>query len=255
MTSKGDKVRQSFKANNAYMSLAAHQSVEIAALAEGSVSKLHGDLLPLHRLQTYESPAFATSFMLANVLLFCLCSCTPFSRPECFILLGIGTCLSFLVALCFANWSESLFVSFERARERWEVCNYPEGEIIEMTMIYISEGFNPQDAKLVATTLARYPEFWIEHMLVHEIGLNTHTKVQSLSDLAKSLLFCSVLSFVTAWTASFSTLLGYTVCLATLISCIWLSSGDANRSKSRYNAMVCLGLWQTFVVVASVAVS
>ena len=59
----------------------------------------------------------------------------------------------------------------EEARERWEVENNPEGEIYEMIAIYESKGLSRQDASLVASTLSKYPQFWIEHMMLTEIGM------------------------------------------------------------------------------------
>jgi VIT1/CCC1 family predicted Fe2+/Mn2+ transporter len=59
----------------------------------------------------------------------------------------------------------------ERMREAWEVENYPEGEVREMMDIYTSKGVSKADAELVARTLAKYKQFWIEHMLLTEIGI------------------------------------------------------------------------------------
>jgi DNA damage-binding protein 1 len=59
----------------------------------------------------------------------------------------------------------------EEAREKWEVENNPEGEVYEMIAIYESKGLSHQDASIVANTLAKYPRFWIEHMMLTEIGM------------------------------------------------------------------------------------
>lgn len=59
----------------------------------------------------------------------------------------------------------------EEAREKWEVENNAEGEIYEMISIYESKGLSRQDASLVANTLAKYPRFWVEHMMLTEIGM------------------------------------------------------------------------------------
>lgn len=59
----------------------------------------------------------------------------------------------------------------EESREKWEVENNPEGEVYEMIAIYQSKGLSQQDASLVATTLSKYPKFWIEHMMLTEIGM------------------------------------------------------------------------------------
>lgn len=59
----------------------------------------------------------------------------------------------------------------EQLRERWEVENNPEGEISEMVDIYVSKGMTKEDGLVVARTLSKYEDFWIEHMMLHEIGM------------------------------------------------------------------------------------
>jgi len=59
----------------------------------------------------------------------------------------------------------------EQAREAWEVENNPEGEISEMVDIYVSKGLSSEDALTVANTLSKYKDFWVEHMMLHEIGM------------------------------------------------------------------------------------
>lgn len=59
----------------------------------------------------------------------------------------------------------------EMDRERWEVENNPDGEIHEMVQIYKNKGLSSEDAMTVAKTLSKYEEFWIEHMMLTEIGI------------------------------------------------------------------------------------
>ena len=59
----------------------------------------------------------------------------------------------------------------EEAREKWEVENNSEGEIYEMVAIYESKGVSRPDAMLIATTMSKYPKFWVEHMMLTEIGM------------------------------------------------------------------------------------
>ena len=35
----------------------------------------------------------------------------------------------------------------------------------------MGKGLSVEDSKIVACTLAKYPEFWAEHMLLHEVGI------------------------------------------------------------------------------------
>jgi DNA damage-binding protein 1 len=59
----------------------------------------------------------------------------------------------------------------EMDRERWEVQNYPQGEIAEMKQLYMQNGISAEDAETIAKTLAKYEDFWVEHMLLTEIGM------------------------------------------------------------------------------------
>jgi len=59
----------------------------------------------------------------------------------------------------------------EQAREAWEVENYPEGEIAEMVQIYMDNGLTQEDAETVARTLSKYQDFWVDHMMLTEIGI------------------------------------------------------------------------------------
>jgi DNA damage-binding protein 1 len=59
----------------------------------------------------------------------------------------------------------------EEAREKWEVENNAEGEVYEMIQIYESKGLSRDDATVVARILSKYPKFWIEHMMLTEIGM------------------------------------------------------------------------------------
>lgn len=59
----------------------------------------------------------------------------------------------------------------ERAREQWEFETYPEGEIKEMIQIYESKGMSHEDAESVIKTMAKYKKFFIDRMMVDELGL------------------------------------------------------------------------------------
>lgn len=59
----------------------------------------------------------------------------------------------------------------EQAREHWEVEVNPQGEVKEMIDIYMGKGLTREDASTVANTLCKYKDFWVEHMMVVEIGI------------------------------------------------------------------------------------
>lgn len=71
--------------------------------------------------------------------------------------MGIGDYLS--------ERSELDFIQSERAREEWEFTNFREGEIAEMMEIYTEKGLTAEDAAVILNTMAKYPRFFIDHMV------------------------------------------------------------------------------------------
>lgn len=67
--------------------------------------------------------------------------------------------------------AEIQYIKREKKREEWEFENHPEGERKEMVEIYVEKGFSEQDAERVIDTMAKYRNFFIDHMLVQELGL------------------------------------------------------------------------------------
>ena len=49
--------------------------------------------------------------------------------------------------------------------------NYPEGEKKEMVEIYMKKGFSEEKAKEAVEILASNKEFFVDHMMVDELGL------------------------------------------------------------------------------------
>lgn len=96
---------------------------------------------------------------------------------EVLILLGlanlIGDAISMGVGDFLSSKAETEHMWIERAREKWEYENYPEGEKQEMIDIYIKKGFDPEDAKLIIDTYTKKPEYadlFIDHMMTEELG-------------------------------------------------------------------------------------
>ncbi len=80
------------------------------------------------------------------------------------ISMGLGDFLS--------EHAELKFVRSERDREMWEMENYEEGEIAEMVELYKEKGVEEEDARLILTTMAKYKDFFVDHMMVVELGQN-----------------------------------------------------------------------------------
>ena len=133
----------------------------------------------------------------------------------------------------------------EEARERWEVENNPEGEIYEMIAIYESKGLSRQDASIIATTLARYPKFWVEHMMLTEIGMLP-------ADPDENLLIGGIVMFISFVMFGSVPLLSYyflsfdnihPLVIATVSSSITLFILGAIKSKFVSKPKVKGGLW------------
>ncbi|CAD7925885.1 unnamed protein product [Amoebophrya sp. A120] len=91
------------------------------------------------------------------------------------VALGLAQVFAGAFSMAFGEYvsskAERQIALRELNREKWEVENFPEGEIAEMIQIYMQHGLNIEDAQKVAFTLSKYPKFWVEHMLLHEIGI------------------------------------------------------------------------------------
>jgi hypothetical protein len=77
--------------------------------------------------------------------------------------MGVGEFLS--------SKAENEWILSERQREEWEMDNYPEGEISEMIEIFEEKGMSNTDAKLAVETMAKYKDFFVDVMMMHELDL------------------------------------------------------------------------------------
>eukprot|EP00163_Fabomonas_tropica_P007457 TRINITY_DN1718_c0_g2_i2.p1 TRINITY_DN1718_c0_g2~~TRINITY_DN1718_c0_g2_i2.p1 ORF type:complete len:281 (-),score=75.71 TRINITY_DN1718_c0_g2_i2:193-1035(-) len=77
--------------------------------------------------------------------------------------MGMGDALS--------SKAEQEFIAFERSREEWELSHNPVGEVEEMVDLYEKRGMKRADAEKVINIMAKYEEFFIDIMMVEELGL------------------------------------------------------------------------------------
>jgi VIT1/CCC1 family predicted Fe2+/Mn2+ transporter len=85
----------------------------------------------------------------------------------------IGDALSMGVGDMLSEGAEQKFILGERKREEWEYANYPEGERKEMVDIYVGKGFSRPDAQRlidIMTSKPAYKDFFVDHMMVQELG-------------------------------------------------------------------------------------
>jgi VIT1/CCC1 family predicted Fe2+/Mn2+ transporter len=79
--------------------------------------------------------------------------------------------LSMAIGDYLSTKSEQEYQKAERAREEWEVANYPEGEKKELRELYEGKGVSADDARQMVETVARHPKAWVDIMMVEELGI------------------------------------------------------------------------------------
>ena len=113
----------------------------------------------------------------------------------------IGDGLSMGVGSYLSTKSQKEYERSERIRERWEIENYPEGEIEEIRQIYRKKGFEGEDLDRAVDIITSNKDVWIETMMVEELGIleeNSHPFYNGLSTFISFLAvgFIPLLFFV-----------------------------------------------------------
>jgi DNA damage-binding protein 1 len=120
--------------------------------------------------------------------------------PSVVLILGFSNifadALSMGVGEFLSSKANNEWILSERAREEWELENYPEGEKNEMIDIYIEKGMSREDAETVVHTMAKYKDFFVDIMMTHELELQVpdHDHVQE-SFREGVVMFCSFAIF------------------------------------------------------------
>lgn len=112
------------------------------------------------------------------------------------IVLGLANLIADGLSMSIGNYlsitSEQAYYEAEKAREEWEVNNYPKGEKEEVRRIYRSKGFVGKNLELLVGLITSKKDVWIETMMIHELGMNPSKK-----DALKAAVFTYV-AFVVA---------------------------------------------------------
>eukprot|EP00035_Acanthoeca_spectabilis_P020328 m.432339 g.432339 ORF g.432339 m.432339 type:complete len:311 (+) comp17422_c0_seq1:294-1226(+) len=137
-------------------------------------------------------------------------------KIEVVLVLGFSNLLADGVSMAFGEYisgdAEQKYVSMERQREAWELQNDPEGEMKEMVDLYVEKGFKKEDAENVIRTMAKYGEFFVDHMMTEELGM---LPPESSSDVFRGLLANSTVMFFSFLVFGLVPLLSY-ICLSTI---------------------------------------
>lgn len=94
---------------------------------------------------------------------------------ELVITLGLANLLADGISMGLGDYlsskSEKEYVKNEMKREKWELDNNPDGEKEEMIELYEKQGMTTEDATNIVTVMMRYPEVFLDTMMVTELGL------------------------------------------------------------------------------------
>jgi VIT1/CCC1 family predicted Fe2+/Mn2+ transporter len=83
----------------------------------------------------------------------------------------VGDGLSMGVGSYLSTKSKREYQRSERERERWEIENYPDGEIHEIREIYGRKGFQGEDLERAVKVITSDKEIWVETMMQEELGI------------------------------------------------------------------------------------
>ena len=92
------------------------------------------------------------------------------------ITIGVSSILAGAISMghgdYFSEKAEMDYIKDQYNREKWEMTNYQEGVLNEMIELYVKKhNIDKLDATNILTTMLKYPTFFLDHMMVIELGL------------------------------------------------------------------------------------
>jgi VIT1/CCC1 family predicted Fe2+/Mn2+ transporter len=91
------------------------------------------------------------------------------------LLMGFANLIADGLSMGFGDYlssqAEFEYTRAEHKREKWELDNYPEGEKREMVELYMKRGMSKEDAESVIEVMSKYKNFFLDVMMVEELGL------------------------------------------------------------------------------------
>ena len=91
------------------------------------------------------------------------------------LLMGFANLVADGLSMGFGDYlssqAEVEYTRAEHRREKWELENYPEGEKREMVELYVKRGMTQADAESVIEVMSKYKNFFLDVMMVEELGL------------------------------------------------------------------------------------
>jgi len=161
------QAEQAFSLADSTASKIAHQNMNVSVLLEDGhwkptnkyfSSAVCGGIYGI--LTTLAPVAAVTAAQLENRIALIVGFSTLFAGA---VILSVGDYIS--------NASSLQFAQSQRARERWELDNFPEGEKREMVEIYEHRGFTQEQATQLIDIMSTNHQFFVDHMLVYELDI------------------------------------------------------------------------------------
>jgi len=134
------------------------------------------------------------------------------------VTVGIGNLFADAIAMGFGEYVSSVaedeYILAEKERECWELEHCPAEEKMEMVTIYQNRhGFSKEDAESMVNIAFKYPDFFISHMMVEELGLMLWQEGNATPSKRGGVMF---LSFATFGLVPLATFFGWNVASNTL---------------------------------------
>lgn len=107
--------------------------------------------------------------------------------PVAILAMGTSNVLADAMAMGAGEYLSSRsynnYVRKELEREKWELENFPEGEVMEMIELFESRGMTRDDATVVVTRMAKYKTFFLNIMMTEELCLPVPEEDDNLNSL------------------------------------------------------------------------
>jgi len=107
--------------------------------------------------------------------------------PVVILAMGVSNVLADALSMGAGEYLSSRsynnYVKKELERERWELENFPEGEIMEMIELFESRGMTREDSTVVVTRMAKYKHFFLNIMMTEELCLPVPEEDDNMNSL------------------------------------------------------------------------
>lgn len=119
--------------------------------------------------------------------------------PVAVLAIGISTLVADGLAMGIGEFlssrSYSSYVRQEFEREKWELENFPEGEVMEMIDLFVQRGMERADAQVVIMRMAKYKQFFLNIMMMEELCLPVPAALDDNQNITEGLAMFSSFTF------------------------------------------------------------